>query len=223
MNDNPLSGEPYFSAWVFDEPVRAGDPVSLRTFAGHGAAAQRNRLFAGPGVRLQSMPGGTIVSFDGNAALWPHPFRVSLGGNSAVVRAGLVNGIMPKIGTVPLDAATGAPRLSWTKPKLDKTGRGWLALEVTLGEEWEVTAATIVQVADLDHDAAAAAPPPTPAGYSSGGSLTLPGRRARHPLALLRQRDSGALVAFQTTHFNLAHRVAVAPSGDRGRHFFFPG
>ena len=111
-----------------------------------------------------------------------------------------------------------------TTRRPDRRDRGYLALEATFNEKWEVLSATIVQVADLDTDdglvpAKASGTP----GYSSGGTLTIKGRRARHPLAVIRKRSSGALMLFQVTHFDLAHRAKVLGTDNaRARHFFFP-
>ena len=83
----------------------------------------------------------------------------------------------------------------------------------------------IVQVADLDTEDGVALDKGV-TGFSSGGTRTLKGRRARWPLAMIRKRDSGAFALFQVTHFELMHRASIPANkdgtpGSGGRHFFF--
>lgn len=184
------------------------------------------RLFSGPGVRVRQTPDGPIVRFPGKPVSWAHAWKVTLNGNaSAAIAPGMVNGKTPEIDGVPLDDGT-PPMLAWEQLDLDELNRGWIALEVSFDEKWSVLAATIVQVADLDTDDGHARPPGAssanaPAGYIGGGTLTLKGRRARHPLARLRLRDSGQLVRFQVAHFDLQHRAQVKSAGSTvARHFF---
>lgn len=202
--------------------VRAGALVSARVWNAMAAAVRSLRLIKGPGVRLRWTPAGTFISFDAGTAVWLHPFKVSLvGSDGARIRPGLLNGIRPTVKDVPLDAES-APVLDLTSQKLDKDGRGWVALEATLDEHWAVKSAAVVQVASLDSDDGSAPENSTP-GYSIGATFTLSGRRARHPLAMLLRRKGGRLDLYQVTHHSLAHRAAVQSAAAQGaRHFFFP-
>lgn len=210
--------------------VRAGDVIKARTWDAMAAAVQSLRLIKGPGVMLRSTPAGTVISFDPPPISWMHDFKVTLTSQKgATIRPGMVSGKPATINGEPLDPADGSqpPTLQWgATPQLDDNGYGWIAVEVQLGDKWEVTSAYIVQVADLDTDDGAAAnntASGAPVGYAAGGTLTLSGRRARHPLAMLRQRKNGVIVAFQVTRFDLSHRVSLAsPTSTVGRHFFFP-
>ena len=72
------------------------------------------------------------------------------------------------------------------------------------------------------------ADPNTPDGEASeshggsGGAVALPGGRARHPLAMLRERKDGKLDLFQITFFDLQHRVALGTDYKSAtRHFFW--
>lgn len=208
--------------------VRTGEVIKAHTWDAMASAVQSVRLLKGPGVQLLTTPAGTIISFDPPPISWMHDFKVALTGQKgATIQAGAVNGIPAKINGNPLDPAAGGkpPTLDWTAPRLDEDGYGWVAVEVQLGDKWEVTDAYIVQVADLDTDDGQPAKdsPDTPVGYAGGGTLTLSGRRARHPLAMLRKRKNGIIVSFQITRFDLKHRVYLAgPDSQKGRHFFSP-
>ena len=85
-------------------------------------------------------------------------------------------------------------------------------------KDWSVEKVEVVQVAD----------PNTPDGElgdspgGNGGAVALPGRRARHPLAMLRERKDGRLDLFQITFFDLQHRAALgADRKSAARHFFW--
>lgn len=205
--------------------VRPGEIVTARHFEQMGRAIRAGRLLTtdGSGVRLTSTPNGTLVAFSSRAD-FSHPWRVNLqGANAATVEPGTVNGFPATIDGEPLDGGeenTPPPVLRFSTLKTDADGRGWLALEVTFdpAKEWGIIKAEIVQVADCDTDDGAPAPglpPPT------GGARPLAGNRARHPLAMLRQRDGGRLDVFQHAFFPLKHRPAFATDGKTiVRHFF---
>ena len=61
--------------------VKRGQPITARLWNQLCAAVRACRLIAGDGVRLREMPDGTIITFDGDAAEFVHPFQVSLAGN----------------------------------------------------------------------------------------------------------------------------------------------
>lgn len=206
--------------------VRAGQVISIGIWNLLMLFLRGCRLIAGRGVRLDTTPDGTTITFDpGASSRWQHSFRCALQSDYSAVEVGmgLVNGLVPTIADVPLDAVE-TNTLPLAQPRLGNDGRGWIAVECVLGDKWEVLSASIVHVANLDTDTGEP-PPEGVAGFHSGGTLTLPGRRARWPLALLRRRDDGRLVLFQITHFDLMHRAAIAKRadgtpGESGRHFF---
>ena len=205
--------------------VKRGQPITAPLWNQLCAAVRACRIISGNGVRLRETPDGTIITFDGGGADFTHPFQVSLvGKEAATIRQGTVNRIDAKIKGVPL-AGSGAgraeppPVLRFGKPRLDQDGRGFICVEVTCREkDWSVEEIEVVQVAD----------PNTPDGEpgespgGSGGAVALPGRRARHPLAMLRERKDGRLDLFQITFFDLQHRPALAPDRkNAARHFFW--
>lgn len=213
--------------------VRAGELLSAKAWNAALRFILSLRLTAGPGVKLSIGPNGTIISVDRQRFDRSHAFKCALLGAMGVrIQPGLVAGIIPSVGKEPLDEERA---LLWAKPLFDATGRGWVALEVTFGAKWEVISAQVVQVADLDtlDGLPAKADAAKPPGYAAGAPLTistgktdkktkLVDRRARHPLAMIRKRDNGALVLFQITQHNLNHRAAVQGKDDKiARHFFF--
>jgi hypothetical protein len=203
----------------FDLEIAPGKPIRAAAYQGMRAIGRALRLIAGPGISIFSTPDGTTVSVNGGAGAWIHSFKVSLLRSGANIRPGTINGVPAAVGGVPLDDPA-PPRLEWSEPKLNADGRGWIAAEVTCDKDWAVVAVEIVQVADLD-SIDGNAPMPGAGGPSTiGGSPGLPGRKARHPLAMLVQRESGLIVCFQITHFPLQHR-AQARGGAVARHFFW--
>ena len=205
--------------------VKRGQPITAPLWNQLCVAVRACRLIAGAGVRLREMPEGTIVTFDGGGADFVHPFQVSLvGAEAAAIRPGTVNGVDAKIKEVPLagsDAgrAKPPPVLRFGKPMLDDEGRGYICVEVTCREkDWSVEKIEVVQVANPNTDDGAAGG----GTGGNGGAVALPGRRARHPLAMLRERKDGQLDLYQITFFDLQHRPALAPDRKTAtRHFFW--
>lgn len=186
--------------------VKPGQPITAALWNKLVAAARSCRIISGDGIRLRQTPDGTLISCS-TWRPWNHPFKVSMSGTSATIGRGLVNGIEPKIKDVSIggDEESGKPqpKLEFTEPKIGKDGRGWIAIEVTCDKEkqWALTAATVVQVADLKSDDPA---------------------KARHPLSMLRKSKDGSLSHFQIEFFNLQHKAEVRESGKPARHFFWP-
>jgi len=209
------------------EDVKPGDPVPLLASFWNGlkAAVRARRLLPGVGVRLRELPFGTIVNFDADAAAWDHPWRVAFDGNQATLRKGLVDGIEPKVGDRLMSGDKknpDPPKLTIASSRFTSDGASLICVETECDERWNTKTAKLLQVARLND-----ANPDTPGeGTTPLLPPSLPGRRTRYPLVLLRQRDSGDVTAFQIAYFNLRH-VALFPSGTtdeaRVRHFFFPG
>jgi hypothetical protein len=85
-------------------------------------------------------------------------------------------------------------------------------------EQWAVKKAEIVQVADPDTREGE----PSEGLNTLGAAKPLPDNRARHPLAMIRERKGGRLELFQITFFDLQHRVALtADQKTAQRHFFW--
>ncbi len=208
------------------EDVHPGDPIPLLASFWNNlkAMVRARRLLPGVGVRLREMPFGTIVNFDANAAVWDHPWRVSLESKQATLSKGLVDGIEPKIGDRFMSGDKknpDPPRLSIASSRFTSSEVSLICVEIVCDEAWKTKTASIVQVARLsDTD------PGTP---GDGNTPLLPpalsGRKTRYPLVLLRKDDNDNVTAFQIAYFNLRH-VALFPSGTtneaRVRHFFFP-
>lgn len=182
--------------------VRPGERITAALWNKLVAAGRACRLLSGDGIRLRQTPDGTLISCS-TWKPWNHPFKVTLSGTSATINRGLINTIEPTIKDIPIGGAEGKPqpKLEFKEPKLDKEGRGWIAIEVTCDKEkqWEVTSATVVQVANLE---------------------TKEPTKALHPIAMLRRPKTGDLSLFQITFFNLQHKAATG--GSAVRHFFWP-
>jgi hypothetical protein len=202
--------------------VKRGQPITAALWNQFAAAVRACRIISGDGVRLRETPDGTIISFDGGGAEFAHPFQVALiGTEAASIRPGTVNRVEAKIKDVPLAGKDGEapPLLKFGKPKLDDEGRGYICVEVTCREkDWSVEKVEVVQVADPNTDDGEAGE-----GHSgSTGSVALPGRRTRYPLAMLRERDDGKLDLYQITFFDLQHRAALGEDRKTAtRHFFW--
>jgi hypothetical protein len=216
------------------EDVKPGDPIpKLAAFwNGLKAAVRARRLLPGVGVRLREMPFGTIVHFDSAAALWDHPWRVSLAENEATLRRGLIDGMEPKIGQRLMsgdEKNPEPPKLRIAPGKFTADGISLICVEIECTEYWKTKSATIVQAARLNDGEVAS----TAAGAGDEETMpllppALPGRKTRYPLVLLRRRKGGSIEAFQIAYFHFQH-VAIFPAGVgnddalRVRHFFFPG
>ena len=76
----------------------------------------------------------------------------------------------------------------------------------------------MVQVADPNTDDGE----PGEGTGGNGGAFPLPGRRARYPLAMLRERKDKKLDLYQITFFDLQHRPALGTDRKTAaRHFFW--
>ncbi|EDY21070.1 hypothetical protein CfE428DRAFT_1363 [Chthoniobacter flavus Ellin428] len=207
--------------------VRRGQPITAELWNKLVAAVRSVRLLPGDGARLRSTPDGTLVGFDAAPSPWPHAFQVTLFGQTAAqISSGLVNGIEPKIGDVPMSGTDKQPppRLEFGKLKLDPNNRGYVAIEITCDDKWKITTMEMVQVAYFDSENGE--DPPTRSGGVSaiGGIPGISGRRVRYPVAMLVQRKSGQLDVVQIVFFNLAHRAQPRDNqSDAARHFFWPG
>lgn len=195
-------------------------------------AVRALRLISGFGVRLREMPDGTFINFDGSQQIFDHPWRCTLqGGTACRVNPGLVNKVMVSIKGIPLtgDEEHAAPTLEFKDGvRLDAEGKGWIAIEVTCSEkDWSLApkGVEIVQVADLNTEDGNAPKDAAASLSNPGGAPNIRGRRARHPIAMLKKLPSTGLKLRQVTFFNQTHRVRTDdkdPKADAGRHFFFP-
>jgi len=204
--------------------VREGDRVTTSLFDQMRRAIRAARLIAGKGVRLRVTPSGTVISFE-QSRPFSHPWRVAHEGTTAArIEVGSINSVPATISGKPLNGGKESappPVLKWSRTKLDDDGRGYIAAECTFdpAQAWRVAQVEIVQVADCDTDDGSPSPglPNT-----SGGALPLTGGRARYPLAMLRERKSGALDVFQIAFISCSHRVKFAADQTTpSRHFFY--
>lgn len=206
--------------------ARRGDPVTADAWERMRAANRMCRLIAGNNVRLTELDDGTIINFTGGGADFVHSWLVTLRGlDSAVIRPGTVNRFEATIKGVPLSGHEGkpVPVLKFGKPRLDKEGRGYIAVEVTCNPktDFAIVKAEIVQVADPDTEDGGPRKKDQPMN-TTGAAVALKGHRARHALAMLRLRKSGRLDVHQITCFDLAHRVDLAEDRKTAaRHFFY--
>ena len=132
-----------------------------------------------------------------------------------------MNRVDAKIKDVPLAGTDDQPPpvLKFGQPMLDDEGRGYICVEVTCREkDWSVEKVEVVQVADPNTDDGEQGE----GTGGSGGAVALPGRRARYPLAMLRERKDGKLDLYQITFFDLQHRPALGTDRKTAtRHFFW--
>jgi hypothetical protein len=211
--------------------VKVGELIRASTWNAMARAVQALKLIAGPGVRLRETGSGTIISFEGGDATFLHPFRVSMSGVEARVRPGRVNTVMPTYKDIPLDGGEKhdeVPPIDLSKLKKDKEGKAWIALTVQCSKkDWSVEKAYIEQVADLSSESGDAPyepgtkDPGITGPPSLGGIAGFSERRARHPLALIREYEDGSRALFQISFFNLNHRVVAKDKTDVARHFFY--
>ncbi|NDD52830.1 hypothetical protein EBZ39_02950 [bacterium] len=181
--------------------VRPGDPVwpaweRLLNWA------RQFRPITSPGILLTQTPQGTYVVADVAAASWAHPFKVGLTGDGATITKGQVEGIVPRIGKVALDAET-APVLKIAgKPNAD--GVSWIALEVkTEGAKIAENKPENVQIKHMT----------TLARTVDETGI--------QPIALLRWSAGVPSSVFQIVHHNLGH-LYIKPTETRGsRHLFW--
>lgn len=131
--------------------VRPGDPI-LPAFQELVSYERAGHVMTGHRVRRRQHADGTSLSVDAPAPLWLHPWKVLLTGQEATVRPGTVNGVVPFIGTVRLDAAT-PPRLKITGSP-GKGLRSWIHLRVLVDEggaiDPENPAAAVIVHSDQD-------------------------------------------------------------------------
>jgi len=206
------------------EDVKPGDPIPrLASFWNNlKAAVAARRLLPGVGVRLREMSFGTIVSFESEATIWDHPWRISISGKEATLRRGLVDGLEPKIGDRFMsgdEKNPDPPKLTIVPSQFASNGVSLICVELECSENWTPKSAKIVQVARLDGSS-------SPERDMPLLPPTLPGRKTRYPVVMLRRKQDESVAIFQIAYFNLRH-IALSPSGSTTgqgvRHFFFPG
>ncbi len=206
--------------------VRPGQPITAELWNLARAAHRASLLRSGPGIRLRQTPDGTIISGPDAGPAWDHPFNVSLIDSRAKITPGTVNGIEPRIDDVPLSGTDDdePPVIEWDRLNVDDDGRGYIALELTCDEKWKIKPEllTLVQVAYFDSEDGEEPPEGSGGPASAGGVPGLSGRRARYPIAMLRQRASGHVDVFQIVHFALQHRAQPRnEAAEVARHFFW--
>lgn len=213
--------------------VRAGDLMSAKAWNSAMQAVRALRLVSGYGVRLRQMPDGTIVNLDIPKTVFNHPWKVSYaGGTSVKILPGRVNKVMTYFVSdagdpIPMDDPT-VDFIDFKKWNLDEKGYGWLAVEVAASiKDWSMVegANKIVQVANLYTDDGKVPAAGTAVEPALSGAPNLKGRRARHPIAVIRQQASSGTTIRQVTFHDLAHTVKTSgpdPKADVGRHFFYP-
>jgi hypothetical protein len=185
---------------IDDLKVKPGQPVApawdkLLDFL------RRFRLVAGPGVSLSQTPDGTFIAAEPVRAAFDHPFRVTAALTEARVTKGTIEGIVPTIGSNPLDADQ-PPQLK-LKGGPGKDGRSYVALQVktTMGglDPEMKGVAEIVHVQTLARTA---------------NEIGL------QPLAVLKWTQ-GIPAAFQIVYHNLGHHYVIQTEARGSRHLFY--
>jgi len=113
--------------------ARVGDRV-IDKFNALVDALRSSELFAGPGILLTPrIGGGVTISARRAVTGFAHPWEAFVSSNQAEFNLGLVNGIEPTIGGVPMSGKDGGPRpkLTLSTELFDSTGRSWLSLRLT--------------------------------------------------------------------------------------------
>lgn len=204
--------------------VKAGDVLSAKSWQMMERAVTMIQLFSGYGISLRKTADGTIISVDAQAVAWDHPFKVDLSGpRGCTITFGTVNGKVPQIKGVPMDGGDKnlpVPAFEWEETRLDKEGRGWIAVEVHFDEGWFIDNAYFVQVASLETDDGSEGGDLTKTAMAVGTAPTLSGNRTRWPIAMLKRRGNGQLEIFQQVHHTLQHRMKQNARGVP-RHFFY--
>ncbi len=169
----------------------------------------------GVGTQLASTPFGFVISgAPGGGGSFRHPFQVSAMGNAGVrIARGLVDGLEPRIGKVPISGEAGKnlppPVLVLDRAVANARGESWICVEVTLTDEGKLAA----EEGGLAEGAQLVA--------VHRGEPTLVGKVGRHPLAQVVWGAKGPARIFQATSFNLRHaRTQPAPGQGPMRHFF---
>lgn len=201
--------------------VRPGQEITTALWDKAKAANRANRWRPGDGIRFTQTSDGIVVSAEIPKARFDHPFRVTLSGaSSATILPGSVNGRIPLIDGIALDADP-APVLVRDELWLDADGRGYIALDFQCDADWKLDPATleIVQVADWLTEDGSPADDPNALAFS-GAVPGLSERRVRWPLAMLRDRTSWVDI-YQLTMAGIQHKAVPSADGTTARHFFW--
>lgn len=179
------------------------------------------KVVAGLGARTKQIGQQVVVSAREQRHPWAPSWNIELttaGGRSAVyVGRGLVNGLEPVVGELPISGKESATKagVEFRRPPIelplqwDAEGRLWLCLQVTVDargiivDKAQVTVVATAALSGLAGDAA----------LTPGASQGLVGW---HPLAVVRN----GVELHSICHFDLNHR-AVQDSRGRWRHFFW--
>ena len=200
--------------------ARPGQEITADLWSLARAANRANRWRPGDGMLFTETSDGIVVSAKRRALLWNHPFRVTVSGGSATVLVGTINTLVPLIDETPLDEDP-APVLRWDELWTDEDGRGYIALDFQCDENWKIIPETleVLQVADwLTEDGG---PSDDPSAMAYSGSVPgLSDRRARWPLAMLRDRG-GRVDLYQITMAGIQHKAVPSFDGKRAQHFFW--
>ena len=213
--------------------VNPGDKITASRWNNLVSACNENRqLRAGRGIRIKA---GVISATRGNDS-FAHPWRMSIGGGSASIRLGLVNGMEPTIknsnkGDIPMTGKKKedgsldglVPKLAIEDSFFDKKGISFVCVEPTFDDKWKLKSVRLTQVADINSEDG------LPSGKTENQLAAaeypaLKNRRTRYPVARL-TKVRGVINIYPITYFNL--QVIASPSGksiasEKARFFFFP-
>jgi len=201
--------------------------------------ARKDTLSAGVGIRCRVVGNRRIFSSSGSRGqFFSHPWQCSLSGASATFETGTVNAIEP---TIKNKDGVIAP-MSGAEPKkkgelkeqavmpidlqnFDTRGRSWICVETTYGKKWELLSCALVQVSAITTKDGKPPEDPKENSLALARYPSLPGRKSRYPINLMRKDEVGGITVFEIAYFNL--QTIAAPVGglatsEKARIFFFP-
>lgn len=160
--------------------------------------ALENRVMPGSGTLLAATPLGHTVSAAPAGGKWNHPFKPTLYGAGLRFALGLVDGIEPTIGGVPISGGPGGakqPTLAIEAGTANAAGESWACIELQTDEKGDLAEGSAIEI------------------VHRGEPFVSRGPVARHPVAVVLWKNGRPMRALAVTHFNLRHVAVRLPAG----------
>jgi hypothetical protein len=189
---------------LLDLQKRPGDAVLAEDFNALLDWLRAVEVRSSPGVRVTRTSAGTFITATASALPVAGAFDVTVTGQDAQIRRGLVEGIEPVIKDVRIggdEAATPPVAPPVLKLPAPTGAEGYIYLEAELNQgTW--------RIAKVEPKFYAAPPSPEP-------------WKARKLLAILRNSGNAWEKALQAVHFNMGHYAYGRRPNGRARHLWF--